>query len=467
MTVLKTSRETADAAAPGYAAYAQLVRMLLPSSGCLAIYAVDGDLGWCSDGFERPDFRELVDEFRSREQGVGANRGTIRKTTAGVSALVARLADEAGATLGYVLIELGRAHSGAGSSMAASLTRPLFACLAAQLALERPDAAAGPRTEAKEPKRPVDARMDFLLGIGEIDLTSPAAIRRLLKRSVDHLDCVSAVFCIPDQDLTEIAERATLADDATRARLDATRKNLLAWVQLNNRPMVVNRIESGKAPYKILSCPVVNRDGKANGLLALFRAAEGADFEQDDIRLAEFVSKQAMALLYERQDALTGLMSRPAFERHLEQRDSRAPTGMLLYIDVEALKAINEQFGFRAGDEVILRTAQLIRRALMPTEFACRLAADRFVIHLPERDESGAGTLGAEIVKSARDLGYKARDQRVPLELRYGVSAPPAESTAARHWIAAAELACQRTRTAGSTSPYNGSEYSEARRGHR
>lgn len=435
--------ETQDPAASAYGAYAQLVRMLLPSSGCLAIHAVDGELRWCSDGFERPDFRELLDDIRRSERLPAPNLGQLRKTSADVSALVARLSDAGGATLGYVLLELGDSRSAAAGSMAISLTRPLFACLASQCALERP---ADP-PEVPAPRS--DGRLDFLLGTAEIDLVSPRAIRELLRRCVDRLDCLSAVFCIPDLDLTEVAERTSRTDDETRARLDATRRHLLAWAQLNNRPMVVNRIDSNKAPYKILSCPVAGRDGKPGGLLALFRAADSPNFELDDVRLMEFIGRQALYLLHERHDALTGLLSRPAFERYLDvqlKQGTRGGTGMLLYLDVDDLHAVNADFGLAVGDEVISRAAQLIRRSLAPNEKACRLAGDRFVVYLPERDADGAATLGAEIARSAVDLGYTAAGRRVPLRLRSGVAERPPVGAGGRHWIAVAEQNCRKTR---------------------
>ena len=446
MTAPEKHLDNQDPASSAYGAYGQLVRMLLPSSGCLAIYGVDGELAWCSDGFERPDFRELLDDIRRSERLPAPNLGQLRKTSAGVNALVARLSDPAGATLGYVLLELGDARSAASTSMAVSLTRPLFACLASQRALERPAEPAVPVAP------PSDARLEFLLGTAEIDLMSPRAIRELLRRCVDRLDCLSAVFCIPDLDLTEVAERSTRTDDETRARLDATRRHLLAWAQLNNRPMVVNRIDNAKAPYKILSCPVSGRDGKAGGLLALFRAADSQNFELDDVRLIEFVGRQALNLLHERQDALTGLMSRPAFERYLDiqlRQPSRESKGMLLYIDVDDLNAINRTFSYATGDEVIVRAAQLIRRSLAPNEKACRLAGDRFVVYLPERDADGAATLGAEIAKSAVDLGFTARGNRVPLTLCFGVAEPPTAG-GSRHWIAVAEQNC---RLAGLNGP--------------
>ena len=452
MNAPETAEAKAELVTPVYEAYARLVKMLLPSSGCLAIYAIDGDLAWCSDGFERPDSRELIDDFRNRNQGLEPNQGVIRETTAGVNALIARLGDSAGEVLGYVLIELGRKHTNAGRSMAASMTRPLLSCLASQLALERAP------SEAVEAETPFeDPRLNFLLGIGDIDLNGPHAIHHLLSRCVDHLDCVSAVFCIPDQDLTEIVERAP--DDETRTQLDGTRKHLLAWAQLNNRPMVVNRVDTVKAPYKILSCPVVDRELRPKGLIALFRGADSVNFELDDVRLIEFLARQAMALLTGRQDAISGLMSRSAFERLLDERieaSADAPKGMLLYIDVNELKKINAAFGYRVGDEAILRTAQLIRRLLTPGEIGCRLAADRFVICLPERDRASTEMLGTELIKSAEALGYASEGERVPLSLRFGVAEAPQDLAESRHWIAAAELACQEARTCDDSSSYNG-----------
>jgi diguanylate cyclase (GGDEF)-like protein len=326
-----------------------------------------------------------------------------------------------------------------------------LSCLASQLALERT-----PADVVETPVQSEDPRLSFVLGIGEIDLNGPNAIYDLLRRCMQHLNCVSAVFCVPDLDLTEIAEAT--ADEATRAQLDTTRKHLLAWVQLNNRPMVVNRVDAVKAPYKILSCPVVDREAKTVGIIALFRGADSVNFELNDVRVIEFLSRQAMVLLSERQDPVSGLMIGSAFERLLDEKikqPSGAAQGTLLYIDINDLKSINAAFGFSAGDEVILRTAQLIRRSLIAGEIGCRLSADRFVAYLPERDLESAMMLGTEIAKSAEELGYASAGQQVPLALRFGVAAPPKGPAKSRHWIASAELACQVTLTAHGGTSYN------------
>jgi diguanylate cyclase (GGDEF)-like protein len=151
-----------------------------------------------------------------------------------------------------------------------------------------------------------------------------------------------------------------------------------------------------------------------------------------------------MTLVGEQRDALTGLLSRAAFERCVDQSlaaDARG--GTLLYLDVADLAAINAAFGFAAGDEVILRTAQLIRKSLGADEYACRLAGDRFVLHLPGADAEAATKRGSELAAAASDLDYVAGADRTPVTLSFGVAVPPAGATLGRHWIAAAEQACQ------------------------
>lgn len=438
MKVQKLAETAGDIATSVYDAYAQLLKMLLPSSECLAIYSTEAELVWCSDGFERPGFRELVASFGPEIPGNEDNQAVVRESAGGGVALMARLADANGQPLGYALIDLDRAHSNAGNSMAISITRPLLACLASQLRLEREVAAA-----PLPPKVAGGPRLDFLLGLGDVDLSSEDAVHDLMQRCVDELDCLSAVFCMPSAGLTVIAD--SVDDAAIRARLTATRKHLLAWARLNNRPMVVNRIDHDKAPFKILSFPVVDREARPRGLIALFRSGASPDFELEDVRLIEFLSSQTMTFLIERSDAMSGLLSHAAFERYLDQRlaDSAGDHhGMLLFVDIDDLKDINGSFEFGVGDEAILRTAELIRRSLSDGETACRLAAGSFVVHMPGHGADDARDRGAALAQAARAEDFRSAGRQVPFSLSFGVSAAPSGSAEARHWIAAAETAC-------------------------
>ena len=109
-----------SANAVGYAPYGQLVKMLLPSVGSIAIYDARGELVWCTDGYERPDLRALLDSLRASETVAG--RGKVESTSAGLPAFVAALRAADRRPLGSIVVELGNSQSSRYSgSMVASL----------------------------------------------------------------------------------------------------------------------------------------------------------------------------------------------------------------------------------------------------------------------------------------------------------------------------------------------------------
>ena len=293
----------AAAGRAGYAPYGQLVKMLLPSVGSVAIYDVAGELVWRSDGYERPELRKLLDELRASDSAAGGCR--VATTSDGVPAFVAGLTSEDGAPLGSLVIELSRGQSTRyNESLVASLLRPVLDCLGQRLSLERTVLAAEPAD---------DGGLDLLLSVDENDREDSSALEQLLRHCVEHLGCVLGALLVPDKNLA-----ISCAVDQAKSSahfLDRTQRHLLAWVQLNNRPMVVNRVAGSAevAPYKILSCPIRDTSNRVMGLVALFRSADADDFELRDVRILEFVSRKAVGILGSQYDPLTGLINRLIF----------------------------------------------------------------------------------------------------------------------------------------------------------
>src|SRR4029077_1167555 len=138
---------------------------------------------------------------------------------------------------------------------------------------------------------------------------------------------------------------------------------------------------SSDLPYKILSCPIRDVHSRVIGLVALFRAATAEDFELRDIRILEFVSRKTVAILSSQHDSLTGLVNRLIFERRMQSLLDAGPGAhALLYVDIDHLEAINEAFGFQAGDEVIQRVADMIRRAAGAAAGGRRVCGDRLSV---------------------------------------------------------------------------------------
>ena len=217
--------------------------------------------------------------------------------------------------------------------------------------------------------------------------------------------------------------------------------------------MVVNRVAgaSDVAPYKILSCPVRDPHNRVTGLIALFRAASADDFELRDVRILEFVSRKAVGILGSQHDALTGLENRLIFERRAQsQLDVESPAGhSLLYVDIDKLQTINEAFGFHAGDEVIQRVGDVVRRHAGRDNLASRIGGDRFAMLLPRRGAPDAAEVGKRILAAASQLGYVDGSESVPVSVSIGVAAASAARERIAHLLASAELACKRAKQQG------------------
>lgn len=81
-------------------------------------------------------------------------------------------------------------------------------------------------------------------------------------------------------------------------------------------------------------------------------------------------------------DELTGLLNRRGFESELKKAIANAGRygegGVLIYVDLDGFKPINDTFGHAAGDEVLKRAAGLLKESVRPTDSVGRLGGDEF-----------------------------------------------------------------------------------------
>ncbi|HUQ39339.1 MAG TPA: diguanylate cyclase [Acidimicrobiales bacterium] len=91
-------------------------------------------------------------------------------------------------------------------------------------------------------------------------------------------------------------------------------------------------------------------------------------------------------------DSLTGLMNRRALERDLRREAGRAARyGRrfgLVVIDMDGLKAVNDNEGHLAGDLRLRGLADAIQESLRIGDAAYRVGGDEFVVLLPETDDA-------------------------------------------------------------------------------
>ena len=159
----------------------------------------------------------------------------------------------------------------------------------------------------------------------------------------------------------------------------------------------------------------------------------------DALVALDLSDQHAVAHRAAREDALTGVGNRRAFdERMADAALAGVPISMLM-MDVDNLKDVNDSLGHLAGDGLLCRMAGLIVAALRPDDLVARLGGDEFVVVCDDPDLRGPHALAVRL-RRAFDDDWSG----VPVELNLlpGVSighASAAEGHPLGHLLAVAD----------------------------
>jgi diguanylate cyclase (GGDEF)-like protein len=121
-------------------------------------------------------------------------------------------------------------------------------------------------------------------------------------------------------------------------------------------------------------------------------------------------------------DPLTGLPT----HRDLLEIPPSTNRILALWVDIDGLIWVNDQFGFEAGHEAIREVADALQAVLGPFGASLyRVGGDEFLALLGETDETTALDLGTQIVEAIgrREIPYRRSDRTNPTHLQVNVAA--------------------------------------------
>jgi diguanylate cyclase (GGDEF)-like protein len=106
-------------------------------------------------------------------------------------------------------------------------------------------------------------------------------------------------------------------------------------------------------------------------------------------------------------DFLTGAYNRRAAEEHLASDVERARRGggtlILALFDIDGLKSINDEHGHRAGDDCLVRFAEVLERNLRAGDWISRWGGDEFVVGMwSTQDGHGPEQVSERIAENLR-----------------------------------------------------------------
>ncbi|RYF58857.1 MAG: diguanylate cyclase, partial [Comamonadaceae bacterium] len=153
-------------------------------------------------------------------------------------------------------------------------------------------------------------------------------------------------------------------------------------------------------------------------------------------------------------DKLTLLLNRREFERlvgqQLEAAESEALTpSLLLHIDLDQFKVINDTAGAHAGDEVLVGIAHLLRESLRQTDVLARLGADEFGVLLPRRTVAEGRALANTLRQRIEDYRLRRGETVHMSTASIGMTVLPERGGSAEGALASAGLACRAAKEAG------------------
>lgn len=103
-------------------------------------------------------------------------------------------------------------------------------------------------------------------------------------------------------------------------------------------------------------------------------------------------------------DELTGLANRRPFTESLARLLASKEEGALIMLDVDHFKAFNDCFGHPAGDRVLQRLAQAMRKALPERALLARVGGEEFALVLPGVDRRQAEGVAETLLIQVREL---------------------------------------------------------------
>jgi diguanylate cyclase (GGDEF)-like protein/PAS domain S-box-containing protein len=145
-------------------------------------------------------------------------------------------------------------------------------------------------------------------------------------------------------------------------------------------------------------------------------------------------------------DALTGAMNRHGFDRAVGALADDGAEVVLAYVDVDRFKAVNDDLGHEAGDEVLRRVALGLRSAVRVGDLVARLGGDEFCVVADATGlDHGAEGFAQRLSAAAREILTTAPPEA---SVSIGV-AGPAPAAQIERLRSSADAAMYRVKRAG------------------
>ena len=130
-------------------------------------------------------------------------------------------------------------------------------------------------------------------------------------------------------------------------------------------------------------------------------------------------------------DPMTGLLNK-AYAQKVLTDICASETGVLMMVDLDSFKLVNDLYGHAMGDKILIRFGEILRSVIRTSDVAGRVGGDEFMLFCRDaREESmiarKSRQMNEALLASAREL--MGPDMNIPLGASIGAVAVPDEGT--------------------------------------
>lgn len=277
----------------------------------------------------------------------------------------------------------------------------------------------------EERARAVEARQEVLDSaskLGEV-LQSTLDLQRILKLVLDvvstRLSATHGAIYVLSEGRDRLEAYTAMGIPLGRLRQEELRAGdgLAGWVAVTGEAITIPSLAGpSTAPPEpkadtALAVPISVRN-RTYAVLALYGRDEGGVFRTEDIQAVEqFVGRAGVGIenVLRHQEAqkrsitdgLTGIWNRRYFELRAREEIERSvrfdrPFSLVM-VDLDNFKEVNDRFGHRTGDEVLVEVARRMTDVTRELDTCARYGGEEFVLLLPETDAEGARVVAEKL----------------------------------------------------------------------
>jgi diguanylate cyclase (GGDEF)-like protein/PAS domain S-box-containing protein len=190
------------------------------------------------------------------------------------------------------------------------------------------------------------------------------------------------------------------------------------------------------------AAPIRDRTGKIIGAVMVFHDVS------KERRLRRALAYQAS------HDALTGLINRREFENRLNEalltaRSDEHTTHVLLYLDLDQFKLVNDTCGHQAGDRLLKQITGILQTRIRTSDTIARLGGDEFGILLQDCDLERAAKIADSLRQAIRDYRFEWQNGAMVVGVSIGIVEINSASESITSAMSAADVACYAAKDSG------------------